>query len=125
MNDAYPRAMVLKSYTPEPGPALKLGSGDPVRVGEESRAYPDWVRITAPSGSKTWAPRAYVSGEPGRTGRMLVEYDSTELDVNPRDSVSVRLEMRGWGWVETEDGRKGWIPLDVLGPLSAPEAAGP
>ena len=116
MNDAYPRAMVLKSYTPEPGPALRLGSGDPVRVGEESTAYPGWVRITAPSGSKTWAPEAYVRAEPSGRGRMKVDYDATELAVRERDRVTILLEVWGWAWVETEDRRQGWIPLDVLGP---------
>src|SRR5262245_6083820 len=119
MDDApLPRAMVLKAYTPEPGSAVQLEAGDPVRVGEESAEYPGWIRITAPNGSKTWAPIGYVRGEPGRAGRLLVDYDSTELAVKERDSVTVSLEYKGWGWVRTDDRREGWIPLDVLGPYS-------
>jgi SH3-like domain-containing protein len=118
MDDTLPRAMVLKSYTPEPGSAIQLGAGDPVRVGEESTAYPGWVRITAPNGSKTWAPGAYVRGEPGTRGAMTVEYDSTELAVKEREKVTVSLEYKGWAWVRTDDGRAGWIPLGVLGPFS-------
>ena len=118
MDDALPRAMVLKAHTPEPGSSVQLESGDPVRVGEESAAYPGWIRITAPNGSKTWAPIGYVRGEPGRAGRLLVDYDSTELAVKERDRVVVALEYKGWGWVRTEDRREGWVPLDVLGPYS-------
>jgi SH3-like domain-containing protein len=113
-----PRAMVLKPHTPEPGEAIQLNAGDPVRVGEESAAYPGWVRITAPDGRQTWAPEGYVRGAPGRTGRMLVDYDSTELDVKERDQVTVLLENKGWAWVRTDDGREGWIPLGILGPYS-------
>lgn len=119
MGDTLPRAMVLKSYTPEPGAPVQLGPGDPVRVGEESAAYPGWVRITAPNGSKTWAPGAYVRGEPGAKGAMTVEYDSTELAVREREEVTVLLEYKGWAWVRMEGGREGWIPLDVLGPFSS------
>ena len=118
MDDALPRAMVLKAHTPEPGSSVQLEAGDPVRVGEESAAYPGWIRITAPNGSKTWAPIGYVRGEPGRPGRLVVDYDSTELAVKERDRVLVALEYKGWGWVRTEDRREGWVPLDVLGPYS-------
>ena len=122
MSDGLPRAMVLKSYTPEPGSAVQLGVGDTVRVGEVSAAYPGWVRITAPNGSKAWAPEGYVRGEPGTKGAMLVEYDSTELAVAEREEVTLTLEYKGWTWVRTKEGREGWIPLDVLGPLSGPAA---
>jgi len=118
MDDALPRAMVLKAHTPEPGSSVQLEAGDPVRVGEESAAYPGWIRITAPNGSKTWAPIGYVRGEPGRAGRLLVDYDSTELAVKERDRVVIALEYKGWGWARTEDRREGWVPLDVLGPYS-------
>lgn len=118
MDDALPRAMVLKAYTPEPGSAVRLEAGDPVRVGEESAAYPGWIRITTPNGSKTWAPIGYVRGESGQAGRLVVDYDSTELAVKERDHVTVALEYKGWGWVRTEDHREGWVPLDVLGPYS-------
>jgi len=120
MDDALPRAMVLKAHTPEPGSSVQLESGDPVRVGEESAAYPGWIRITAPNGSKTWAPIGYVRGEPGRAGRLLVDYDSTELAVKERDRVVIALEYKGWGWARTEDRREGWVPLDVPGPYSFP-----
>jgi len=116
--DALPRAMVLKAYTPEPGSRVQLEAGDPVRVGEESAAYPGWIRITAPNGSKTWAPAGYVRGEPGRPGRLLVDYDSTELTVQERDRVTVALEYKGWAWVRTDDGREGWLAMEVLGPYS-------
>ena len=82
MDDALPRAMVLKAHTPEPGPSDQLEAGDPVRVGEESAAYPGWIRITAPNGSKTWAPIGYVRGEPGRPGRLLVDYEPEPLPVH-------------------------------------------
>jgi SH3-like domain-containing protein len=113
-----PRAMVLKPHAPEPGQPVQLNAGDPVRVGEESAAYPGWVRITAPDGRQTWAPEGYVRGRLGRTGRMLVDYDATELDVKERDQVTVLLENKGWAWVRTDDGREGWIPLGILGPYS-------
>lgn len=111
-----PTAMVLKPHAPE-GQPIQLIAGDPVRVGEESVPYPGWVRITAPDGRGTWVPEGYVRGE-GRAGRMLVDYDSTEVGVKERDQVTVLLENKGWAWVRTDDGREGWLPLEILGPYS-------
>jgi SH3-like domain-containing protein len=109
--------MVLKPYAPE-GQRVQLNTGDPVRVGDESTAYPGWIRITAPDGRQTWAPEGYVRGASGRPGRMLVDYDSTEVGVKERDEVTVLLENKGWAWVRTDDGREGWLPLEILGPYS-------
>ena len=118
----YPLARVTKAYVPEPGQAVQLQAGDIVYVGEESPAYPHWVRIRVPDGRKTWIPEAYVRGNDGEEGRILVDYDSRELETKGGEVVTMLLEIFGWAWVRTEDGRAGWLPLDILAPLPAEPA---
>jgi len=110
----YPRARVVKAYTPEPGQPVRLQAGDILYIGEESPTYPGWVRVRVPDGRKTWIPEAYVRGREGEEGTALVEYDSRELNVAEGETVTMLLEIRGWTWVRTGDGREGWLPLDLL-----------
>jgi len=109
-----PRARVIKAHTPNPASAaVFIGPGDPLKIGEESPAYPGWLRATVPDGRSTWIPEAYVQVN-GAKGIARVEYDSRELAVKGGEEVTLLLEYRGWVWVRTEDGREGWLPLDVL-----------
>lgn len=110
----YPRARVVKPYAPEPGQPVQLQAGDIVYIGEESPVYPGWVRVRVPDGRKTWAPEGYVRGREGGEGRVLVEYDARELQVERDTLVTMLLEYRGWTWVRTDDGREGWLPLETL-----------
>lgn len=110
----YPRARLVKPYAPEPGPPVQLQAGDLVYIGEESLVYPGWVRIRVPDGRKTWAPEAYVRGNEGEEGRVLVDYDARELLVEKGAVVTLLLEIHGWTWVRTDDGREGWLPLETL-----------
>src|SRR5688572_5279705 len=110
----YPHARVMKAYTPEPGQPVHLQSGDIVYIGEESPKYRGWVRVRVPDGRKTWAPEAYVRGHEGEEGMALVDYDARELKVAEGEIVTMLLEMRGWTWVRTRDGRTGWLPLETL-----------
>jgi hypothetical protein len=114
--DEYPLALVVKAYTPEPGPPVQLQAGDIVYIGEESPVYPRWVRARVPDGRKTWIPEAYVRGEDGEEGLALVDYDSRELKVEGGEIVRMLLEVWGWVWVRTEDGREGWLPMKTLVP---------
>ena len=116
----YPRAKVLKAYTPEPGQAVELQAGDIVYVGEESVAYPHWVRIRVPDGRKTWIPEAYVRGKEGEEGTVLVDYNSRELETKGGETVTVLLEIFSWSWVRTDDGRHGWLPMEILALLLSP-----
>lgn len=110
----YPRARVVKAHTPEPGAPVQLQAGDIVYIGEESPKYPGWLRLRVPDGRKTWAPEAYVRGNEGEEGRALVDYDARELKSVEGEIVTMLLEVRGWTWVRTEDGREGWVPFDTL-----------
>jgi hypothetical protein len=110
----YPRARVVKAYTPEPGQPVQLQAGDIVYIGEESPKYRGWVRVRVPDGRKTWAPEAYVRGREGEEGMALVDYDARELKVAEGEVVTMLLEMRGWTWVRTRDGREGWLPMETL-----------
>jgi hypothetical protein len=110
----YPHARVVKAYTPEPGQPVHLQAGDIVYIGEESTKYPGWVRVRVPDGRKTWAPEAYVRGREGGEGMALVDYDARELKVADGEIVTMLLEIRGWTWVRTRDGREGWLPIETL-----------
>jgi hypothetical protein len=62
-----------------------------------------------------WIPAAYLERQ-GDTARLIRQYDSTELDADPGDQVTVLAEESGWAWCKKPDGRLGWLPLKTLCP---------
>jgi hypothetical protein len=59
----------------------------------------------------------------GNRGALLTEYDSRELPARRGERVTLLREIAGWAWARAEDGREGWVPLEILEP-EAPGAPG-
>jgi hypothetical protein len=109
------RTVVATIAHPPPGiPALRLTVGDAVDVGERSIEWPEFVLVTAGSGTG-WVPARYLSAP---TGRAVVEtpYDTTELPTSEGERLEVVAEDRlsGWLWCRAADGREGWVPLNTV-----------
>lgn len=107
------RARVKSSHAPPPDEDIRVYPGDPLLLGDESAAYPGWLRCTAAGGRSSWIPEAYVRRAAGR-GTVLTEYRSRELPARGGEAVTVLREMRGWAWVRADDGEEGWLPLAKL-----------
>ncbi len=109
------RTVVATTAHPPPDvPPLRLAVGDQVDVGEVSTEWPEFVLVTAGSGTG-WVPARHLSAS---TGHAVVEtpYDTTELPTSEGEHLEVVAEDRtsGWLWCRAADGREGWVPLNTL-----------
>jgi hypothetical protein len=109
------RTVVATIAHPPPDAApLRLEVGDEVEVGERSAEWPEFVLVTAGSGTG-WVPARHLSTP---TGHAVVEtpYDTTELPTAEGDRLQVVAEdlTSGWLWCRAADGREGWVPVNTL-----------
>ncbi|MGA8303833.1 MAG: SH3 domain-containing protein [Thermoplasmata archaeon] len=92
-------------------PPLRVRPGDHVEVGETSDEWPAFVLVTTKDVKAGWIPSRILRIE-GRSGRVLVEYDTTSLDPAVGEELSVISEdvEGGWFWCRDSQGRLGWFP---------------
>ncbi len=118
MDGVIHHARVTAAHEPQAGDPLDLHLNDPLRIGEESAAYPGWWWATAPDGRAGWVPESHVRIR-GARGSVLLDYTARELAAAAGDTVGVIQELFGWAWCEAADGRTGWLPLEKLEGLPA------
>jgi len=102
---------VIKEHTTDFADPLILKTGDLLMAERKKTDWPGWIWCTDKNGKGGWIPECYLKIE-GNTGRMLRDYDATELTARPGDKLNVLDEESGWLWCLTEQGRKGWIPKE-------------
>ncbi len=111
MNGACKKGRVVVAYEsayPEP---LVLKAGDSVRIGEKKSEWSGWLWCTDSNGSARWIPASYVVRE-NDTGRMLRNYDATELSVTVGEELAVIRRESDWLWCTNKNGLSGWVPAD-------------
>ena len=92
---------------------LKMQVGDLVEIaGQEEDG---WIPCHHPSGDKSWVPLSYLSstGE-GPIRTALVDYDATDLPMAVGEVFLVEEEEHGWLWGQTLQGRRGWVPVELV-----------
>ncbi len=72
-----------------------------------------WIWCTDARGHSGWVPLNYLDWH-GSRGRILCDYETTELSVQPGDELRVEKEESGWAWCVDSDGRRGWVPLEHI-----------
>jgi hypothetical protein len=100
---------VTRTYRAQYPAPIRVRAGERVRIGREDEDYPGWRWCAAPDGREGWVPVDVLRQEDGEAV-LRIDYEATELDVNPGQQVTVEKEMRGWLWVEDAAGGRGWIP---------------
>ena len=104
---------VLVGYTSAYPDALVVRRGARLTVEPRLPAYPGWVWCRDSDGTAAWVPEAFLEITSG-VALVNADYDSTELTVEPGDSVEVLREVAGWAWCRHGDGRHGWLPVASL-----------
>jgi SH3-like domain-containing protein len=116
-NDNYP-ATATAPWQPQYTNALAGRAGEPVvtteRV-EDWRETPGWAWrwCRDAAGREGWAPEALLALD-GAEATLREDYDATELGVTVGARVTVERELSGWALCRTEDGARGWVPLECL-----------
>ena len=111
MNGALKKGRVVAAYkSAYPEPSV-LKAGDRVKIGEKKSEWSGWLWCTDSSGSARWIPESYLVRE-NDTGRMLRDYDATELSVAVGEELTVVGQESGWLRCTNKSGLSGWVPAD-------------
>ncbi|AHG74294.1 hypothetical protein QMO40_03565 [Mannheimia bovis] len=86
-------------------PLFKQGSK--IHLGKECDRYPNWFSCEI-AGYTTYVPRHFVA-----QGKLLCDYNPTELAVKKDEIVNLIELCYGWAIVE-RDKDVGWLPCDIL-----------
>jgi hypothetical protein len=108
-------AIVTSAYRTQYPDPIRLKAGDKVTVGKHDEEYPGWVWTTVASGRSAWAPEELLDVS-GTEAVARVDYESTELNTTPGETVRVVFEMLAWAWVRNASGAEGWVPIKTLRP---------
>ncbi|MDD8024990.1 MAG: hypothetical protein PHI34_00645 [Acidobacteriota bacterium] len=116
--------VVLKPWSASYPYGIVLRPGDLVTMIKSDPEFPGWIWCGGPAGDSAWIPEAYIewlpaggSGSQGlvqRQGRLLRDYESTELTVAMGETVVFLEEEADWIRAEGSDGRRGWLPASCL-----------
>lgn len=95
---------------------------DPIRVAAGEQVVPDfdrrtdipgWVWCTDARGKSGWTPQAWLERR-GDAWHVTRDFDAIELTVAAGEALTLHLELAGFYWSTTADGRSGWVPADQL-----------
>jgi ketosteroid isomerase-like protein len=102
---------------------IRVSRGDEVTVVRRDDEFTRWLWCIAPDGRAGWVPEtALASTDPG-SSRMLAAYEATELAARRGAIVRVLREFDGFAWVESIEGRQGWVPVGILERAGQPSDA--
>lgn len=92
---------------------LKAKKGEMVSIGNKKSKWKGWFYCTNREGISGWVPEQYLL-KLGKNGKILFDYDSTELTAIENERVTVFTQVSGWCLCVNHKGEKGWIPLENL-----------
>jgi ribosomal protein S18 acetylase RimI-like enzyme len=95
---------------------LQVAVGDVVQVGERDTEWPEFVFVTATSGTG-WIPARHLEID-GERANVRAAYDTTELPTVAGELLAIlrRDDLSGWLWCQAETGREGWVPSRTVEP---------
>jgi Variant SH3 domain len=109
-------ARVVDRHAPDTEWAARaFARGELVELEREDPSWPDWLLCKPADGGHAWIPKADLDVK-GEVATLTRDYDSTELDCEAGDLVTVERRYGGWALCTTEDGRTGWLPDEKLAP---------
>jgi uncharacterized protein YgiM (DUF1202 family) len=99
-----------RSAYPDP---LKLKSGEVVTIEEKESEWKGWLWCKDENGKVGWIPENYIKRK-GDMGKLLVNYDATELNVEKGEELEIIKEESVWLWCKNQNGNFGWIPKEKM-----------
>ena len=104
---------VKSSYrTPFPEP-IKLKRNEKVKVERRECEWSGWIWCENKDGKTGWVPESYVKIK-GNNGKLIVDYDATELNVKKGEELKIFKEESSWYWCRNQKGDSGWVPKEKV-----------
>ncbi|ADZ90805.1 SH3 domain-containing protein [Marinomonas mediterranea] len=91
---------------------IEFQPGDKLILGELDAEFEGWIRVETEDKNRGWAPVQYI--EPtsrGLIGYAKCDYNACELNIDRGDVLVVLKELNQWYYVQNEEGRFGWVPV--------------
>lgn len=107
------RAVTIRGYTATYADPISFNAGETVQVGRQDDEWPTFLWCISQAGKSGWTPLPYLD----RRGSQAIarrDYDAIELTVAAGDQLTLEEELGGWYWAAAEDGRRGWVPAEVV-----------
>lgn len=107
------RATATRDYTATYADPISFKAGESVQVGRQDDEWPTFLWCISQSGKSGWTPLPYLD----RRGSQAVarrDYSAIELTVAAGEGLTLEEELGGWYWAATDDGRRGWVPAEVV-----------
>ena len=99
---------------PGEGAYPTFAKGTAVTLGGECTHFPHWYHCVI-KGHETYVPESFV-----REGKLVRDYNPTELVAEAGDILKVREIVYAWLIATNENGITGWIPAEsVVSDMSA------
>ena len=95
--------------------SIELKIGDAITV--TKREEEGWVWCITHDERGVWIPKAYLR-QINHKATMLVDYDSSELDVSIGDTLKGIKVESGWLLCINSGGNKGWVPIGKVKKIS-------
>lgn len=112
---------VTTTYTAQYADPISFARGETITVTERAEPWRDnsawmWVWCEDARGKSGWVPEGFFErrGEGAGAGVGLRDYSAVELSVAQGERVTVEDEVAGWLLCVTDDGRRGWVPLECV-----------
>ena len=104
---------VIKAHRGTQAHAFTAEEGEKLAFERRPTEWPGWIWCVSGSGRAAWVPEAWVRIE-GDSCVLTRDYNAHELHIEAGEDVELHFRESGWGWVESQGGECGWIPLNCL-----------
>ncbi|MGH3630382.1 MAG: SH3 domain-containing protein [Sciscionella sp.] len=115
-NDRAPKTTVrvLHTHRAPLSRPVTVSAGDRIELGPLSEEWPAFVRVTTATGEFGWVPIRNIEHVDGTQGRVVADYNTTELNAEAGELLTVLLADTevGWLWCRNADRHAGWIPCN-------------
>ena len=107
------KCVVTSDYNTPYAEPWTLQEGDKVTIDRRECEWEGWVWGTNQDGESRWVPESFLEIS-GNRGKVLKDYDATELQVIKGEHLLIHEMESEWAWCTKSDGRQGWLPMDFV-----------
>jgi hypothetical protein len=103
----------IKAYTSPYTEPWSMRKGESLQVGKRDSEWDGWIWCTHARGESRWVPESYLVIV-GQKGIAKLDYESTELEVNVGELLTLGEQESDWCWCTNKEGMSGWVPAEYL-----------